>query len=209
MALEEEVSWSDDDQEEGDVFKRQSEVGLGSVTLNGSIIAPRSPKLDVLPCLNSCTVTIPPITTGSENNRDAWRTEQGVGSSEQGSETIPVDNSATRFLPTGDSARRRRKSKVLKARDKLIYTLDNDINAERVLNLTDCALIGRMEHTKVSHDFLKDWLTKYWKLVLNYVPLFSLLANGWYLFHLLSATDRERILVKLWLIGKGSMVFTR
>lgn len=127
----------------------------------------------------------------------------------EGSTTILVDTKANRTTLNGESARHRRQSKVLRAHDKLIYTIDSDVNAERIQGLTDYALLGRVEHSGVSHSFLKDWVIMNWKLILHYTPLFSILANGWYLFHLLSISDREIIFSRVWLISKGSMAFTR
>lgn len=65
-----------------------------------------------------------------------------------------------------------------------------------------------MEHTKVSDAFIKSWIVEHWKPLLKYTPLFSSLVNAWFIFHFLLVGDMELIFDCLWLIGKGSTVFT-
>jgi len=100
--------------------------------------------------------------------------------------------------------------KAYKASKKL-YTLvvGKDIQLDRVQHLTECAMVGRLENVKVTFETLREWLKVHWKPLLDYTPLFSTLINGWYIFHFLSAKDRECIENCPWLIGRGSIVLQR
>jgi len=40
-------------------------------------------------------------------------------------------------------------------------------------------------------------------------PLFSVLENGWFVFHLLAIKDRIAITKQTWLIGRGLLVLMR
>lgn len=106
--------------------------------------------------------------------------------------------------------RARRKAKAIGARKtNLILMVGDGINSEKIQGLTDCALVGRMEHARVSYKMLKSWVFINWKPLLNYTPRFSFLVNGWIIFHLLSISDREILEEGLWIIVRGSLIFTR
>jgi len=91
-------------------------------------------------------------------------------------------------------ARARRKAKVIKARgERLAFFVGDGINLERVQSLIECALVGRMEHVKVTIESLKEYITIHWFPILKYSPRFSYLVNGWIIFHFLSVKDREAI----------------
>lgn len=96
----------------------------------------------------------------------------------------------------------RRKVKAVAARKThLTLTVEEGIQAEKVQGLPDCALIGRIEHARVSYEMLQSWVFEKWKPLLHYTPRFSFLVNGWIIFHILSISDRVKLEEGVWIIG--------
>jgi len=68
-------------------------------------------------------------------------------------------------------ARTKRSAKAIKAKSsKLILAVGIEVNSDKVQCLVDYALIGRMEHVKISAVTLRAWLTATWKPLLGYTP---------------------------------------
>lgn len=100
-------------------------------------------------------------------------------------------------------------TKAIKAKTaKLVLAVGSGVNSDKVQCLVDCALIGRMEHVKVTAVTLKAWLHKTWKPLLGYTPRFSMLVNGWTIFHLLAIKDHVLVEDDIWLFEHGSIVLT-
>ena len=64
--------------------------------------------------------------------------------------------------------------------------------------LTSRAFLGRMEYVKLSKVNIIEWITKTWKLIINYVPRVITLVNGWFYFHFLSKERLYEILSRFW-----------
>jgi len=104
----------------------------------------------------------------------------------------------------------RRKNRVFKATERhFSLNVDEDIQLYKIQHLSESALVGRLENTKVTFEAMRDWLNSYWRPILKYKPLFTTLVNGWFIFHLLNSKDRDMIAQKTWLIGRGSLVLQK
>ena len=80
---------------------------------------------------------------------------------------------------------------------------------DRVSELCQRALIGRLEYCSLNKEEWVSWATQHWKPILTYVPTISLLANRWLVFVFLDDSDASRILDSLWTIGDGSLVLSQ
>ena len=144
-----------------------------------------------------------------------WETPGLIKDAVVSDKTTPVAGDVSPIVNLEEHVARRylgnsQRQKAYKASKKQ-YTLvvGKDIQLDHVKHLSECALVGRMENVKVSFEALREWLQVHWKPILLYTPLFSTLINGWYIFHFLSAKDRENIEKISWFIGRGSMVLQR
>jgi hypothetical protein len=134
---------------------------------------------------------------------------------------VPPSNSATQNShlcgngaghnrAIGSSAWLNYKQKCWKVREgKPSCVLTHDIAMDRVIGLSEKALVGKFYYSRMNKIQLSEWILRFWKPLLGYYPRFSLLSNHWLVFHFLSKCDLLRILGSLWIIGRGVLMLKR
>jgi hypothetical protein len=80
---------------------------------------------------------------------------------------------------------------------------------DRVLGLSERALVGKFLYRKMNFHHFSEWLLSFWKPILGYCPRFILLANHWMVFHFLAEEELLRILSTPWIFGKGVLTLKR
>ena len=105
---------------------------------------------------------------------------------------------------------RRRKLKQEKAKKrKLLCFLGKDVMFDMVLGISKRTLLGCFEYIRMSMPEIIAWMTACWKPLINYTPMVNILMNSWLSFHFLTEKSLQTIVERLWVIGKGSLVFFR
>jgi hypothetical protein len=80
---------------------------------------------------------------------------------------------------------------------------------DRVISLTEKALVGKLFYSRMNKNQLAEWILRFWKPILGYFPMFSLLSNHWMVFHFLSESDLLSILGSPWIFGRSILMLKR
>jgi len=88
-------------------------------------------------------------------------------------------------------------------------TLGEDLALNKILSLSEKALIGKLFYIRMNKTQIEDWIRKLWKPLVGYCPRFNILSNHWLVFHFLSEEDLKLILEPPWLLGRGVLMLKR
>jgi hypothetical protein len=72
---------------------------------------------------------------------------------------------------------------------------------DRVLDLSERAVVGRVRGKKLGMDYLKSWVNNFWLPEISKMPHIRLLTRGWFSFVFSSMDDVDWVLKKVWSIA--------
>jgi hypothetical protein len=84
-----------------------------------------------------------------------------------------------------------------------------DIGLEESCNLALCALVGRLAYRSRCSSSIEEWVQRFWKPLLGYMPEILSLSRGWMGFMFKNPEDSELVLSKFWSFDRGSLMLKR